>query len=103
MYSHKDGRKRKAITMLKETTVFYVVPSEDVYVFFGEDDEKPDWFDDRPYPVYQGIAYDTACKNNWGIPMKNNYIELYDGEKVTLEPGEHLLKMDSKGNVKIIK
>ena len=94
--------REKVITMLKETTVFYVVPSEDAYVFFGEEDEEPQ-FEDRTYPDYQEIAFDVACQNNWGIPMNNNYIELYDGEKVTLEPGEHLLKMDSEGNVKIIK
>ena len=95
--------REKVITMLKETTVFYVVPSEDAYVFFGEEDEESQWFDDRTYTDYQEIAFDVACQNNWGIPMNNNYIELYDGEKVTLEPGEHLLKMDSEGNVKIIK
>ena len=87
---------------VKEETVFFIVPIDDSYTYFGSNGDETDW-DDKCCPDYQGIAYQIACQKNWGEPNYNNYIELYDGEEVSLEPGEHLLKIDSEGNVEIVK
>jgi hypothetical protein len=90
------------VKVIRKETVFFVVPADDQYTYFSAMGEKVNWSDKR-CPDYQGIACRTAFKKNWGDPIRNNYVELYDGEEVTLEPGEHLLKIDAQGRVKIIK
>ena len=87
---------------IKKQTIFFIVPEEDRYTCFGSMGEETNWAD-RLCPDYQGIACRTAHKKHWGDPIRNAYVELYDGEEVSLEPGEHLLKIDAQGRVKIIK
>ena len=86
---------------VKEETIFFIVPIGDSYTYFGSNEEETDW-DDKCCPDYQGIAYQVTYQKNWGEPDYNNYIELYDGEEVCIEPGEHVIKSDSEGNVDII-
>lgn len=90
------------LKVIRKQTVFFIVPNKDQYTFFGGYGEETNW-EDKHCPDYQGIACRTAYKKHWGDPIRNNYVELYDGEEVTLEPGEHLLKIDSQGRVKIIR
>lgn len=86
----------------KETTIFYVVPNSDRYTCFGIVGEESNW-EDKRCPDYQSIALQTAYNQNWGRPIHNNYVELYDGEQVMLEPDEHMLKINYRGEVMIIK